>query len=82
MVLATALLIGATALLGDSVARFTERFPMYQGALQALVEMSVLGGVGRLPPPRTLRACSIRIFSSTSSRQTVKAVVTVLSRLL
>ena len=83
MVLATALLIGATALLGDSVARFTERFPMYQGALQALVAdvLSWVVSVG-LPPPPDIASLFDPDLLVDIVGQTVGAVVTVLSRLL
>jgi AI-2 transport protein TqsA len=79
----TGTLIGATAMLGDSVARFTERFPEYQRPLQLQIQSAVdrMAGLGIPPPPdvNTLVDPSALVSLVT---QTLGAVVSVLSRLI
>jgi len=83
MVLATGLLVGSTALLGDSVARFTERFPIYQEPLQRIIADVLAWAVAAgLPPPPDIESLFDPDLLVDIVGQTVGAVVTVLSRLL
>lgn len=83
MILATGALVGSTALLGDSVARFTERFPTYQEPLRRTIEdlTARLAQAGVPPPPDVASLFDPDLVVGLVG-QTVGAVVTVLSRLL
>lgn len=83
VLLLTGTLVGGTALLGDSVARFTETFPQYQRPLEIQIQRAVdrMAALGVPPPPDvdTLVDPSALVSLVT---QTLGAVVTVLSRLV
>ena len=85
VVLLTGALVGLTALLGDSVRRFTESIPQYQGRLDELVTSieATLTAWG-LPPPPVDADMSLVAPGAllTALGQTLSAVLTVLSRLV
>ena len=81
----TGALLGLTALLGDSVRRFTATIPQYQGRLDSLVEstIAVLTDWGMPPPPIDRTASLVDPGALlTALGQTLSAVLTVLSRLV
>lgn len=81
----TGALLGLTALLGDSVRRFTATIPQYQGRLDTLVESSiaVLTRWGVPPPPLDRTTSLIDPGALLNALgQTLSAVLTVLSRLV
>ncbi len=85
VVLLTGALVGLTALLGDSVRRFTESIPQYQGGLDDLVLSSktTLTAWGVPPPPVNADLSLIDPGALlTALGQTLSAVLTVLSRLV
>lgn len=83
MILATGALVGSTALLGDSVARFTERFPTYQEPVQRMIQDVTARAVeAGLPPPPNIASLFDPDLVVDIVGQTVGAVVTVLSRLI
>ena len=83
MIFATGMLVVSTALLGDSVARFTERFPTYQEPLQRTIEdLTSRLALAGLPPPPDVASLFDPDLVVGLVGQTVGAVVTVLSRLI
>jgi len=85
VILLTGALLGLTALLGDSVRRFTESIPQYQGRLDALVTSTeaTLTAWGLPPPPVDADVSLIDPGALlTALGQTLSAVLTVLSRLV
>jgi len=84
LVLAGAL-VGLTALLGDSVRRFTATIPQYQGRLEVLVDNSVdLLTRWNVAPPSLEETASLVDPGAllTAFGQTLSAVLTILSRLV
>jgi AI-2 transport protein TqsA len=83
VLLATGALIGGTALLGDSVARFTETFPAYQEPFLDMVQQ-VIDKLTKLGVPPPANAADLVDPSALVGLvgQTVGAVLTVLSRLI
>lgn len=80
----TGALLGLTALLGDSVRRFTETIPQYQGRLDILTARLVEALTSRgLPPPPSDGAASLVDPGALLNAlgQTLSAVLTALSRL-
>ncbi len=78
-------LAGLTALLGDSVRRFTATIPQYQGRLELLLDDSVaLARQWGLAPPSLEESAALIDPGAllTALRQTLSAVLTVLSRLV
>lgn len=83
MVFATGMLVASTALLGDSVSRFTERFPTYEEPLQrTLLDLTARMAQAGLPPPPDVGSLFDTDIVVGLVGQTVGAVVTVLSRLI
>lgn len=85
VVLLTGALVGLTALLGDSVRRFTESIPQYQGRLDELVTSieATLTAWGLPPPPVDADMSLVDPGALlTALGQTLSAVLTVLSRLV
>jgi len=81
----TGALLGLTALLGDSVRRFTATIPQYQGRLDGLVDSTIafLTSWGVPPPPIDRTSSLIDPGALLNALgQTLSAVLTVLSRLV
>ena len=84
VVLASAL-VGLTVLLGDSVRRFTETIPQYQGRLETLVDNTIvlLNRWKVVPPSLDESAAFIDPGALLNAvGQTLSAVLTILSRLV